>query len=68
MDELNLIDTKELARILDKCPSTIRRWRREGKLPPPGTGFDRDYWTVKQIRIWMEQNGLFASICEHAQK
>ena len=62
MHELKLIDTKELARILDKSPSTIKRWRREGKLPPPGTGFGKDYWTVRQIRIWLDQKGLFASM------
>jgi DNA-binding transcriptional MerR regulator len=59
MDDLKLIDTKALAKLLDKSPSTIKRWRREGKLPPPGTGFDKDYWTVRQIEIWLDQKGLF---------
>ena len=59
MDELKLIDTKELAQILGKSPRTIKRWKKQGKLPPPGTGFGKDYWTVKQIRIWLGQNGPF---------
>jgi hypothetical protein len=59
MDDLKLIDTKALAKLLDKSPSTIKRWRSEGKLPPPGTGFDKDYWTVRLIEIWLDQKGLF---------
>jgi predicted site-specific integrase-resolvase len=61
MDDLKMIDTKGLARLLDKSPSTIKRWRREGKLPPPGTGFDKDYWSLGQIKKWMDQNGLFGT-------
>ena len=33
MDELKLIDTKELAQILGKSPRTIKRWKKQGKLP-----------------------------------
>jgi predicted site-specific integrase-resolvase len=61
MDDLKLIDTKALARLLDKSPSTIKRWRREGKLPPPSTGFGRAYWTYGQIKVWMDQSGLFGT-------
>jgi hypothetical protein len=61
MDDLKLIDTKGLARLLDKSPSTIKRWRREGKLPAPGIGFDKDYWSLGQIKKWMDQNGLFGT-------
>ena len=66
MDELKLIDTKELAQILGKSPRTIKRWKKQGKLPPPGTGFGKDYWTVKQIRIWLDQKGLFATMPQNS--
>ena len=58
MDDLKLIDTKALAKMLDKSTSTIKRWRKEGKLPAPLQGFDKDYWTLGQIRTWV-QSRLF---------
>lgn len=60
MDDLNLVDTKELARMLHKSTSTIKRWRKEGKLPQPLNGFDKDYWTLGQIRTWV-QSRLFGT-------
>lgn len=60
MDDLKLIDLKELARMLQKSTSTIKRWRKEGKLPPPLSGFDKDYWTSGQIRDWV-QSRLFGT-------
>jgi predicted site-specific integrase-resolvase len=55
MDDLRLLDTKALAKILDKSVSTIKRWRREGTLPPPREGFGKAYWTYGQIKLWMDQ-------------
>ncbi len=59
MDEMKMIDTKELAMILNKSTSTIKRWKQNGRLPPPGKGFDKDYWSLGQIKKWMVQSGLF---------
>jgi len=61
MDDLKLIDTKALARLLDKSTSTIKRWRKEGKLPPPRIEFSKAYWTVEQIRVWVVQSGSIES-------
>jgi DNA-binding transcriptional MerR regulator len=55
MDDLTLLDTKALAKLLDKSPSTIKRWRRENILPMPRTGFGRTYWTYGQIKVWLDQ-------------
>jgi DNA-binding transcriptional MerR regulator len=57
MDDLQMLDTKSLAKILDKSPSTIKRWRREGTLPPPREGFGKAYWTYGQIKLWLDQKG-----------
>jgi DNA-binding transcriptional MerR regulator len=56
MDDVTLLDTKALAKLLDKSPSTIKRWRRENILPMPRTGFGRAYWTYGQIKLWLDQS------------
>jgi len=61
MDDLKMVDTKELARLLNKSTSTIKRWKQNGTLPRPATGFDKDYWSLGQIKKWMVQNGLFGT-------
>lgn len=56
MDDVALLDTKALAELLVKSVSTIKRWRRDGTLPPPREGFGKAYWTYGQIKVWIAQS------------
>jgi DNA-binding transcriptional MerR regulator len=55
MDDLKLIDTKALAKILDLSIRTIRRWHKLKKLPPPAIDNGRPYWTMQQIKDWQKK-------------
>lgn len=55
MDELKLIDTKTLAKILDVSRRTIQRWTKLQKLPQPALNQGRPYWTLRQIKEWEDK-------------
>lgn len=53
MDELSLVSLKELASILKLSYATVKRWRKEGRLPVPFIiDGKRPYWTREQIAMW----------------
>ena len=54
MDDLRLLDTKEMATRLGKNVKTIQRWRKSGKLPAPAfTEKRKFYWTESQLLNWL---------------
>jgi DNA-binding transcriptional MerR regulator len=55
MDDLKLIDTKALARLLDVSTRTVLRWTKLQKLPKPTMDDGRKYWTMRQIEDWQER-------------
>jgi len=62
-DDGKLLDKKRLATYLGVCERTIRRWRKEDKLPTPliVDGKHRDYWSVAQIDRW-QLNGILHTV------
>lgn len=54
-ENLKLIDQKQLARLLGLSTRTIRRWRREQKIPEPFVqdGY-RPFWSIPQIKKWQQ--------------
>jgi len=65
-DDGKLLDKKRLATYLGVCERTIRRWRKQDKLPTPliADGNHRDYWSVAQIDRW-QSNGFLRTQTGH---
>lgn len=55
MEDLTLLTLKEFARIIGKSYPTLKRWRRDGRLPDPVWHCGRRYWTVQLIAEWQRR-------------
>lgn len=58
MDRMQMLDRKQLAKILNVSVRTIGRWRRNGKLPMPIVDEpQRPFWSFAQIEDWTRSTG-----------
>lgn len=48
-EEEEVIDRKELSRILKINPATLKRWIETGEIPPPRTVGQNVYWVKSSI-------------------
>lgn len=55
MDRLQMLDGKQLSRLLKVSTRTIGRWRRGQKLPPPIVDDPKKpFWSFGQIEDWAQ--------------
>jgi excisionase family DNA binding protein len=52
--ELEMLDTKKLAKVLGVSPQTVRKWHKSGKLPAPKIPGRNCMWTIPQIKRWQQ--------------
>lgn len=59
MSEIDVMDIEELAKLLDKKPSTIKAdcYRKPDSLPPRMRGTSRYRWVKSQVVEWLSAQG-----------
>lgn len=62
-----LVSPAEISALTGIAKTTVEQRRLRG-LPPPISGFRLLRWRLGDIRAWMKQNGLPATLGSHAHK
>jgi predicted DNA-binding transcriptional regulator AlpA len=55
-----LLNRRDIRRIIPKSDMTIYRWEREGKFPRCLKINSRSYWRKSEVREWQRANGVAA--------
>jgi predicted DNA-binding transcriptional regulator AlpA len=57
LDEITLLDLRQLAEVLDRSPDTVKWWLKTGMFPSPLQLRDggKQQWTVATIKAWIEK-------------
>jgi hypothetical protein len=53
LSDAALLDRAQLGQLVNKAPSTMKRWDREGKTPRPVLIGGRPRYVVSDIRLWL---------------